>query len=111
MGEPSRRARRWYVTGMLLTIPAVIAMMALFIGAAYADHAGPHVRIVASGDAGHDLAVTPLEINVGETAAIDLVIDFASPADSLYAAEFHMVITSDGGSVRLIDADPNTPAG
>ena len=62
------------------------------------------------GDAGHDLAETPLEIEVGETAAVDFLIDFPSPADSLYAAEFRWVVTSvDGGRIWLIDADPDTP--
>ena len=110
MGEPSIRARRKGLAIILLPVLAVTTMMALAIGVAYADHSGPHIRIVASGDVGHDLAETPLEIKVGEMAAVDFLIDFPSPADSLYAAEFRWVTTRvGGGSIGFIDPDPDTP--
>ena len=110
MGETLGRARSWgFTLPVLLAFVALSLVVALAARAVNADHAGPHVKLVLSDDASVDLAIDPLTLNVGDVVSIDLMVQFPDPADTLYAAEFHMIGSGDLGAVRVIDASPETP--
>ncbi len=111
MGERSQRAPG---KGMkVLLVPAVIALMAVIAfaaQAAFADHGGPHVKLVTDGDPPRNLSVAPLVLlSIGDRASIDLLVEFPSTSDDMYAAEFHMRIDGAKGILKSVDAAPGFP--
>ena len=94
----------------LLAMPVVIALMVALAFAVQAVVAGsPFVELVSIDDPEQNLATAPLNIPVGGTTAIDIMVEL--PADPLYAGEFHFRIGGDVDEiVKVLDAWPEPRA-
>ena len=103
MNQSSRRYGRT-LNSYSYPLPLLfLVLMALAVHAAHADHGGPHVKLVLSGDTSQDLSVTPLIIpKTGDTAVIDFLVELPSPGDSIYGAEFHFNIDRSGTTGRVL---------
>ena len=76
MGEPIKQGLRknsWFL--LLAATVATFAAIAFVVQAAYAEHGGPHIKVVPSDNPNQDLSAAPLVLlNTGDRASIDFLI-------------------------------------